>query len=129
MTERERTATVPDEWPYADEPTACAACGSHDDRYAVVDSLGLVWGGATDGGLAPTASRSGRCANSPLGATPSANTSGLRTRRSRTRWRRGAGSDPTAGDRREGSKKPPARFAAPKRVNRIYLLGVQQLDA
>jgi len=55
MSRRERTATVPDEWPYADEPSVCAACGSDDDRYAVVDSLGLVWGGATDGGLAPTA--------------------------------------------------------------------------
>ncbi|WP_134671975.1 hypothetical protein [Halorussus marinus] len=54
MSRREPTAAVPDGWPYTDEPTACAACGSDDDRYAVVDSLGLVWGGATDGGLAPT---------------------------------------------------------------------------
>lgn len=46
---------VPDDWPYADEPTVCAACGSDDDRYVTVESLGLVWGAAMDGGLAPTA--------------------------------------------------------------------------
>ena len=46
--------SVPDDWPYADEPTACAACGSDDDRHVVVDSLGLVWGAAMRGGLAPT---------------------------------------------------------------------------
>lgn len=46
---------VPSDWPYADEPAVCAACGSDDERSVVVDSLGLVWGGATDGGLAPTA--------------------------------------------------------------------------
>ena len=45
---------VPDDWPYVEDPTACAACGSDDDRYVTVDSLGLVWGGAMDGGLAPT---------------------------------------------------------------------------
>ncbi|MFC7080590.1 hypothetical protein [Halorussus caseinilyticus] len=46
--------TVPDDWPYADEPAVCAACGSDDDRYVTVDTLGLVWGAATRGGLAPT---------------------------------------------------------------------------
>lgn len=45
---------VPDDWPYADEATVCGACGSDDDRSVTVDSLGLVWGGATVGGLAPT---------------------------------------------------------------------------
>jgi len=42
---------VPDDWPYADEATVCAACGSDDDRSVTVDSLGLVWGAATVGGL------------------------------------------------------------------------------
>ncbi|UPV73637.1 hypothetical protein M0R89_13950 [Halorussus limi] len=46
---------VPDDWPYADEPTVCAACGSDDDRHVTVETLGLVWGAAMDGGLAPTA--------------------------------------------------------------------------
>lgn len=45
---------VPDDWPYADEAAVCAACGSDDHRYVVVDSLGLVWGAAMEGGLAPT---------------------------------------------------------------------------
>ena len=44
----------PDDWPYTDELTVCAACGSDDDRYATVETLGLVWGGAMRGGLAPT---------------------------------------------------------------------------
>lgn len=44
----------PDDWPYADEPAACAACGSDDDRFVVVDSLGLVWGAAMRGGPAPS---------------------------------------------------------------------------
>ena len=46
---------VPDDWPYADEPTVCAVCGSDDDRHVTVGTLGLVWGAAMDGGLAPTA--------------------------------------------------------------------------
>ncbi|WP_276300657.1 hypothetical protein [Halorussus lipolyticus] len=46
--------TPPDDWPYADEPTACAVCGTDDDRHITVESLGLVWGGAMDGGLPPT---------------------------------------------------------------------------
>lgn len=45
---------VPDDWPYAEEPTVCAVCGSDDDRHVTVESLGLVWGAAMDGGLAPT---------------------------------------------------------------------------
>lgn len=49
------TVSPPDDWPYADDPAVCAACGSDDDRSVVVDTLGLVWGGATDGGLPPTA--------------------------------------------------------------------------
>lgn len=44
----------PAEWPYAEETTACAACGSASDRHLVVASLGLVWGGAMDGGVPPT---------------------------------------------------------------------------
>ncbi|NEU56801.1 hypothetical protein [Halorussus sp. MSC15.2] len=46
--------TVIDDWPYTDEPTACAACGSDDEKYVVVDSLGLVWGAAMRGGPSPT---------------------------------------------------------------------------
>lgn len=45
---------VPDDWPYADEATDCAACGSDDHRFVAVDTLGLVWGAAMQGGLAPT---------------------------------------------------------------------------
>ena len=44
----------PDDWPYADEATTCGACGSDGEPYVTVDSLGLVWGGATVGGLTPT---------------------------------------------------------------------------
>ncbi|MFC4552730.1 MULTISPECIES: hypothetical protein [Halorussus] len=44
----------PAEWPYATEATVCAACGRASDRHLVVDSLGLVWGAATRGGLAPS---------------------------------------------------------------------------
>jgi len=44
----------PDDWPYADEPIVCAACGSDDDRHVTVESLGLVWGGAMVGGVPPT---------------------------------------------------------------------------
>ena len=46
---------IPDDWPYVEEPAVCAACRSDDDRYVTVDSLGLVWGGAMQGGLPPTA--------------------------------------------------------------------------
>lgn len=45
---------VPDNWPYAAEAAVCAACGSDDDQFVVVDSLGLVWGAAMQGGLPPT---------------------------------------------------------------------------
>ena len=45
---------IPDDWPYVEEPAVCAACGSDDDRYVTVDSLGLVWGGAMQGRLPPT---------------------------------------------------------------------------
>lgn len=45
---------IPDDWPYAEEATVCADCGRDADRHVVVDSLGLVWGGAMAGGLAPT---------------------------------------------------------------------------
>lgn len=46
--------SAPDDWPYTDEPTTCAACASDDDRYVTVETLGLIWGGAMDGGLRPT---------------------------------------------------------------------------
>ena len=46
--------SAPTHSPYADEPTVCAACGSDDDRHVTVETLGLVWGGAMDGGLSPT---------------------------------------------------------------------------
>ena len=44
----------PADWPYAEEATVCAACGREDDRSVTVETLGLVWGAAMAGGLAPT---------------------------------------------------------------------------
>ena len=44
----------PADWPYAEEATVCAACEREDDRSVVVETLGLVWGAAMAGGLAPT---------------------------------------------------------------------------
>ncbi|WP_132061351.1 hypothetical protein [Halorussus amylolyticus] len=48
------SSTPPGDWPFADESVVCAACGSDDDRSVVVDSLGLVWSAAMDGGPRPT---------------------------------------------------------------------------
>jgi hypothetical protein len=61
---------VPDDWPYVEEPTACAACGSDDDRHVTVDSLGLVWGGAIDGGEGVTDSRASSDQGSGGGLAP-----------------------------------------------------------
>lgn len=48
------SADFPDDWPYTESATTCAACGREDDRSLTLSSLGLVWGAATQGGLAPT---------------------------------------------------------------------------
>ncbi|WP_158057501.1 hypothetical protein [Halorussus halophilus] len=51
---RDDSTRPPDDWPYAAEATVCAACGRETDRSLTLSSLGLVWGAATRGGLAPT---------------------------------------------------------------------------
>lgn len=50
----DRSCVPPDDWPYAQEATVCGACGREDDRSVVVETLGIVWGAAMAGGLAPT---------------------------------------------------------------------------